>query len=416
MSCNICCDDYTKVTRKRICHPCCDFECCLSCFKRYITSGITNPECMSCKEILTLNFVSDVTPSSFYNKTYRDYRAGILLSREESLLPDTQQTAERIIQAEKINIEIKEMEKTIRKMKEKLKNMKQERLTLLNNNVEINKKDRKVFIRRCCVEDCRGFLSSAWKCGTCGTFSCKDCLKPKNGQNDEEHKCDPDDVATTKLLAKETKPCPSCAATIYKIEGCDQMWCVICHTAFSWKTGRIEKGVVHNPHFYQWQRNNNNGVAPRVRGDIPCGGLPWRETIKELLKQRKQKFNNWTDCYRSVHHIRQVVIRRNYSVQDPITSNRALRIKYLINSIDKKKWKSELKRINKKNEKNDEIRQILNMYITALTDIFLTFCDKTLEGTLEYNCKNLRKYVNCELVKISKKYKSSVYQISKDWC
>ena len=101
---------------------------------------------------------------------------------------------------------------------------------------------------------------------------------------------------------------------------------------------------------------------------------------------------------------------------DPITSNRQLRIKYLLKEIEKKKWKSELKRVSKKDEKNNEIRQILDMYITALTDIFSTFCNKTLEGTLEYNCKNLKKYVNTELLKISKKYKNSVVKISDNWC
>ena len=416
MSCNICCEKYTKVSRKLIKHPCCDFECCMSCFKRYITSGISNPQCMGCKNSLTLGFISDITPSSFHNKEYRNYRTGILLSREESLLPDTQHIVERINKARVIDKEIRDLENNCIIINRKIRSLIREQNILLDRNVNIDKKDRKTFIRRCCVDDCRGFLSSAWKCGTCETYSCKECLKPKNGQNDEEHKCNSDDMATAKLLEKETKPCPSCAATIYKIEGCDQMWCVICHTAFSWKSGRVETGVVHNPHFYQWQRNANNGVAPRVRGDVQCGGLPWREAVKLILQQQKQKFNGWVDCYRSVHHIREVVMRRHYMEVDPITSNRQLRIKYLLKEIEKKKWKSELKRVSKKNEKNNEIRQILDMYITALTDIFSTFCNKTLEGTLEYNCKNLKKYVNTELLKISKKYKNSVVKISDNWC
>lgn len=415
MSCNICCEKYTKKTRKIIKHPCCDFECCLSCFKRYITSGISNPECMECKKTISLGFISDVTPTTFHNKEYRDYRSGILLSREESLLPDTQHIVERIKKAQEIEKEIKILEEKCRKIYSSITNKKREQSILLNRNVNVSKKDRKVFIRRCCVEDCRGFLSSSWKCGTCGTFSCKECLKPKNGQNDEEHKCDPDDVATTKLLVKETKPCPSCAATIYKIEGCDQMWCVICHTAFSWKTGRIETGVVHNPHFYQWQRNTNNGVAPRVRGDIPCGGLPWTETLREIFKQRNQKFNNWRECYRSIYHIREVVIRHNYREIDPIVNNRELRVSYLLNAITKEEWKKELQKNSKKNEKNNEVRQILNMYITALTDLFCTFANDTLIGNLEDNCKGLRKYVNEQLSKINYNYKNVVPYIRNNW-
>ena len=224
-----------------------------------------------------------------------------------------------------------------------------------------------------------------------------------------------DDMATAKLLEKETKPCPSCAATIYKIEGCDQMWCVICHTAFSWKSGRVETGVVHNPHFYQWQRNANNGVAPRVPGDVPCGGLPWVETLREIFRYRERDFNTWRECYRSVHHIREVVIRFNYREEDPIINNRELRVKYLLKEITKEEWKKELQRINKRNEKNSEIRQILNMYITAITDLFCTFANGTLNGNLEDNCKGLRNYVNEHLCKINKNYKNVVPYIRNNW-
>ena len=31
------------------------------------------------------------------------------------------------------------------------------------------------------------------------------------------------------------------------VKNCDQMWCVQCHTAFSWKTGLKVNGVIHNP-------------------------------------------------------------------------------------------------------------------------------------------------------------------------
>jgi hypothetical protein len=39
------------------------------------------------------------------------------------------------------------------------------------------------------------------------------------------------------------------------------MWCIECKTAFSWSKGTVEKGVIHNPHYYQWMRQN--GGVPR---------------------------------------------------------------------------------------------------------------------------------------------------------
>ena len=54
------------------------------------------------------------------------------------------------------------------------------------------------------------------------------------------------------------------------------MWCTNCHCAFSWKTGEIERGRIHNPHFIQYKKKIHSS---REHGDIPCGGIP---TFREL--------------------------------------------------------------------------------------------------------------------------------------
>ena len=63
--------------------------------------------------------------------------------------------------------------------------------------------------------------------------------------------CDKEAVETMKMLNKDTKPCPSCGTMIHKVSGCNQMWCPSCKNAFDWRSGRIERGVIHNPHYYQ---------------------------------------------------------------------------------------------------------------------------------------------------------------------
>jgi hypothetical protein len=76
--------------------------------------------------------------------------------------------------------------------------------------------DNAQFIRPCPNNECRGFLSTRYKCGICGTRTCPQCLEIKG----ENHECIEENIKTAELIRKDTKPCPSCGTSISKIEGC----------------------------------------------------------------------------------------------------------------------------------------------------------------------------------------------------
>jgi hypothetical protein len=57
------------------------------------------------------------------------------------------------------------------------------------------------------------------------------------------------------------------------------MWCIECKTAFSWSKGTIENGTVHNPHYYQWMREN--GGVPPTQGNN-CEGRDFAEALRRL--------------------------------------------------------------------------------------------------------------------------------------
>ena len=187
------------------------------------------------------------------------------------------------------------------------------RLRLLERNKTVSGN----YILSCLQEGCLGKLDDNGWCALCQHRFCLDCRKEK----EDGHTCQEEDVQTIRELQKTTRPCPKCSVPISKTEGCDQMWCVRCHTTFSWKTGAISQGVVHNPHFYQQRQQ-----AMRTPGDIPCGGLP--NEVEVLLAIARSggslMYNLWDYCdriaeeympriYQKFHNVRPARYRR-YSI------------------------------------------------------------------------------------------------------
>ena len=110
-------------------------------------------------------------------------------------------------------------------------------------------------------------LNGKFECVVCHNKSCKDCfcILPENEEQREHHVCNEDDKSTFKMLCSKTKPCPNCHTKIFKIEGCNQMFCTQCNTPFSWTTGKIITGeFFHNPHYFDFI--NNGGSSATVFG------------------------------------------------------------------------------------------------------------------------------------------------------
>ena len=423
VDCNICAE--TKFKRKFVNCPFCDFESCDSCVETFLM-GIddSRPRCMNnaCKKIWSYEFLSNIFPTSFHNKKYLVRRATLLMEREKSLLPGTQGLVAAQIKREEIHRRINDLQDENKMLKElmsrntaQIKLIKEE---LFYGDAVVGGQDEKkeVFVRACPIETCRGFLSSALKCGICEVYACKDCHLPKNGRNDEEHECNQDTVATIKLLASDTKPCPSCSTPIFKIHGCDQMYCTRCHTAFSWDRGTIELGVVHNPHFYEFQRSQNNGVAPRVAGDMRCGGLPNIHDVlevtgggnKNVLKQ------DLLHIHRLVNHIQHVEIP--HFPHNGVTDNTRLRIDYLMNKITDKQMLSKIKQDIKKRDKDEAIRMVLDMFVTTMSDLFGNIISDSRNYKLHLNAiKELKDYTNKSLLKIEHRFDNATPHITEDF-
>jgi hypothetical protein len=210
---------------------------------------------------------------------YKKHRKKLLAEREISRTPELMVLVERVARIEEEEKELNalniEYERVRKIMLEELKkvNAKRERIFRIRNGDDAEKDERKKFIMPCPGDNCKGYLSSQYKCELCKLFTCPDCFELIGYTKEDEHVCKDDNIKSAELIKKETKGCPKCGVRIFKISGCDQMWCTECKVAFSWNTGKMVVNVsIHNPHYYEYMKNSNVGLV-RNPGDVLCGGL-----------------------------------------------------------------------------------------------------------------------------------------------
>ena len=397
-NCVICEEKSNKTIHTPITCNFCNFEACRNCCETYLLSQ-TDAKCMNtaCAKPWDRKFMVSAFPKSFMSNQWKKHREQVFLDKELALLPATQPIVEDRIRKEKIKKKIEEIDNLIRDLRIKQRELQYEMINPSNDQTR-----KSHFVRACADPDCRGYVSTQWKCGLCEKRSCKDChvLIDIN----EQHICNPDELATAKLLDKDTKPCPSCQTGIFKIEGCDQMWCTQCKTAFSWRTGAIET-VIHNPHFYEWQRRTG-GEARRNPGDVVCGREITHEIIENLSRRlrisatantrgvpvyrtplSKTLYDRAYVIVRSIVHLRGVQLP-DYRVGDN-ENNLDLRISYMRQEIDKDTFMQRIQRNNKKFEKNREIYNIISLFIQTVTDIMFRFQDEVNKSHIFASAKIL---------------------------
>jgi hypothetical protein len=479
MTCEICLDKYTKELRLKVTCPYCPSSACRGCIQRYLLSSYDDPHCMGCRRAWNHEFLDSSLTKTFRSGPLRKHRAKILCDREKALLPAMQIFVEA---TKNSRVAHKEHDKLLREFdgvnaKKSTYNVLRDRLLrafrqapederqtlkrdleknaeeLAKNHVErdilqihldavnvriircqnilagrgdTETREVREFIQRCPADGCRGYLSTAYKCGTCSKFVCPDCLVVKGENRDADHTCDEAAKATAQLIKKETKPCPKCGVRIYKIDGCDQMWCTNegCHTAFSWNTGRVITGVIHNPHYYEYLRRQNNGAVPREAGDIPCGGLPnaWqfqRHILQSTIPQPEK--NTIMAAHRCFSDIINVRIPE-YPARRAANTNMEINVKYLMNELAEEDWQKLLEQRETRFERKREIGQILTMFGHVGADIM-----RQMENTFPRDLKtawtallgkqlfDLRKYTNKSLEECGKRMMCAFPQIDRDW-
>ena len=297
--CRICFEKYNKSTRVCVTCQSCGFEACRQCHSTFILDA-TNPlpNCMQCHKEMQREFLVDNFTLKFVSKDWKEHRERVMLQKERALLPTRQPVAEMVKRKNDLAKECNTILEQINTLRARHyaqtteKNRLEYRIRVgpaadaaLPGQQATARREHAAFVRPCpnTEANCRGFLSTQWKCNLCDMWTCKDCHEMKGPAQDTPHECNPDNLASAKLIDADTRGCPKCGARVYKISGCNQMFCTACNDcAFDWVTGRIET-VIHNPHYYEFQRQRNGGQAPRVIGDILCGREVDQATINAMI-------------------------------------------------------------------------------------------------------------------------------------
>lgn len=442
MSCEICCENINRSTRKLITCILCDNpkSACFECFSKYLLdSNSIAPKCLFCQRELTMDFVHDNTNKTFV-KQYSNHIFNLRFSLEESKLPESQDAANR----QRWDLEKERKLKLLRNekyilfgqrklLKDELpyydKNDKQtmmsqiktlttqitSKLTEYNalwyqryntNDNKSHEKKEQTFIKGCPTDDCRGFLSTAYKCGTCENFFCPDCNEVKKSRHDEDHVCNEDVKSTIALIKSDSKPCPKCAVMIFRSSGCPQMWCIKCHTAFDWNTGQIDNGYVHNPEYFRYLRERGNNI-PRNPHDIvnnACDNrVPSVTDVRRALHHIQS--NKWFGWYDYLSHVRWFILPNNAQNARNIDYIE-FRIAYLNNTITKDEWKQQLKKKMKKDELRMERFFIIDMFCNVIIDLFSNVIINKDIDVFHQNCIEIFNYTNTQMTKLNKKYGS----------
>jgi hypothetical protein len=430
--CPICIEKYTKTKNKIITCEFCQYGACKSCYKIYFNNIPEKAHCMNSSCLKYWNYESLINKfdRKFVDNDYKNLTENVLFNLEKSLLPTTQ---ERLYKLKLKNNLEKELDKIRLEYREKINILRSELNIKENNiyeeikNLDNKKKDRQQFVKKCPKENCRGFLSSGYICGMCDNKICSKCMfvlgNKEERKNNQTHICKEDDVASVELINKETKPCPKCGTNIFKISGCDQMFCnnKDCGTAFDWKTGNISTGVIHNPHFFEWQqkfKSNNNQIENN------CNEYLFINIIRLINSYKISVFDSNIQLLslflQNIIHTKNFVLENlRFKLNE---NNEDLREIFLKNILSEDEFKRQIRIRDKRNEKNRNKFQIIELYTTISNDIIsrlyniirLTYpnnetIDNIKKSVIEI--KELEVYINELFLNFSKVYKSKIITV-----
>lgn len=444
--CDVCCEEYTKCTRKQLVCPICGYCVCIKCAKQFLLSTYQEPHCMKCHTVWDRDFWMDIFSKAFINGDYKKHRENVLFDREKSLLPLSQPEAERVREIENYEKRKHELTTMILQKSHELDQFNDLHRDPTNDDTRTGSKkiymemhelvferdyidniihnlegtttgkkspeQKKQFVRACPINNCKGMLSTQWKCGLCGVFVCNKCHEVIGEKKDAPHECKQENIDTVKLLDHDTKPCPKCASIIFRTSGCDQIFCTNCHHAFDWKTGTpIDYGRLHNPHFFEWRAHNEDAEQLRYgEQNNDCNAVPEQSALRHIISKFKLsgEYNKKiSQQFLSAYRHNSDIAMAKYRPDNDENRNERLRVDYLLGKITDEYFKKCVFVREKKNAKYTEIYRVIELYVTISREILIRLSHANTASqflSIWNETSKLIDYVNSQFKIISSRY------------
>lgn len=419
--CGTCLERFCNA-RKQVTCPSCSHGVCTKCVRQYMTiKGAL--VCTLCNAQWNNDHVMDILPKAFVQNDYKQLRQNVLFEREMQLMPETQQVAKAELARRQILQKITASRKEKKRLLDMVAKVTSDILSLEQEfthystivSGEITTVPN-TSCGKCPEHGCQGYLSVHDKndaddtillCGMCHTKVCKACMEVQI----DGHKCSDTSVRSVSCIRSECRPCPKCAVMVYKTEGCDQMWCTLCHTAFSWKSGRQDNGPVHNPHWYEWHANVQAPI------DVPDADFDNDPIVPSLFSiPFACRYVTWVPCvHRLLMHLIMHTLPR-FMVEYSRTDNIDLRVSFLLNEIDETRMKRLLQQREKRREKETLIREIISSFVCMASDLLRRLGRNPEIETIHGFMLNLRDAANDHLFRVANKYSCKRYIIDESWC
>jgi hypothetical protein len=226
------------------------------------------------------------------------------------------------------------------------------------------------------------------------------------------------------------------------------MYCIKCHTAFSWRTGQLERGHIHNPEYYRWMRENGRDI-PRNPLDVrydPCGNqvIDYTSLLRIVRTYFPSHTVQATQGYRRynhpvIHDSQQTVIIANmhrmighinylntsYQNENRYEEQhlRNMRANYILNKLTKDEFKKKLQMLEKKNNKSKKMNDIWNLLRLVLIEYIGKIAEQeyvqkqgiTIINEIIKESEKIRRYCNNSFNNVGKVFNMVYPGVNTEW-